>query len=204
MLQSVSKKTLELFGWQVDSVELSADKYVIIGAPHTSNWDFPLALLTIATTGLKFSWAAKNSLFFFPLGSLFKKIGGIPVNRKVRNDFLNVILKNFNENESFSIAIAPEGTRSFTDHWKCGFYQIAYEAKVNIALGYLDFNTKTLGIGAVLKPSGNIEEDFKDIVNFYDGKTGIYPEKQSTLAIRPKEIRFLAKQFKKKNLSKDL
>lgn len=200
MFQLVSRKILGLLGWQVDSIELPADKYVIVGAPHTTNWDFPLALLTIAATGLKFSWAAKNTLFFFPLGFFFRKIGGIPVNRKVRNDFLNVVLKNFKEQENFTIAIAPEGTRSFTDHWKCGFYQIAFEAKAKIALGYLDFSTKTLGIGAIIKPSGDLEDDFKKIASFYEGKTGLYPEKQSTLAVRPKEIRFLEKQLGKKNL----
>lgn len=200
MLKSISRKILNLFGWQVDSIELPANKYVIIGAPHTSNWDFPLALLTIAATGIKFSWAAKHSLFFFPLGFFFKKIGGIPVNRKVRNDFLNVILKNFNEKDDFAIAIAPEGTRSFTDHWKCGFYQVAVEADAKIALGYLDFKTKKLGIGATITPSGNLENDFIEIASFYKDKTGMYPEKQSTLAVRAKEIKFLEKQFKKKGI----
>lgn len=200
MLQQLSKKILELFGWRVNSIELPPNKYVILGAPHTSNWDFPLALLTIAATGLKFSWGAKHSLFFFPLGFFFKKIGGIPVNRKIRNDFLNVVLKNFREKENFAVAIAPEGTRSFTDHWKCGFYQVAVEARANIALGYLDFTTKTIGVGAIIEPSGNLEQDFRKIECFYKDKTGKYPEKQSIITVRQKEIAFLEKQFKKKQL----
>jgi len=202
LLKKLSIKILNIFGWKVDSIDLPADKYVVIGAPHTTNWDFPLALLTIAATGLKFSWAGKDSLFFFPLGPLLKKIGGISVNRKVRNDFLRVILTKFKEQENFVVAIAPEGTRSYTDHWKCGFYQIAVQAGAKIALGYVDFTSKTAGIGKIITPTGNLEDDFQLIREFYQDKTGLYPEKQSKIAVREKEVRFMEKQLKKLSDSK--
>ena len=202
MLKKLSIKILNIFGWKVDSIDLPVDKYVVIGAPHTTNWDFPLALLTIAATGLKFSWAGKDSLFFFPLGPLLKKIGGISVNRRVRNDFLRVILTKFKEQENFVVAIAPEGTRSYTDHWKCGFYQIAVQTGAKIALGYVDFTSKTAGIGKIITPTGNLEDDFQLIREFYQDKTGLYPEKQSKIAVREKEVRFMEKQLKKLSDSK--
>jgi len=202
LLKKLSIKILNIFGWKVDSIDLPADKYVVIGAPHTTNWDFPLALLTIAATGLKFSWAGKDSLFFFPLGPLLKKIGGISVNRRVRNDFLRVIVTKFKEQENFVVAIAPEGTRSYTDHWKCGFYQIAVQAGAKIALGYVDFTSKTAGIGKIITPTGNLEDDFQLIREFYQDKTGLYPEKQSKIAVREKEVRFMEKQLKKLSDSK--
>ncbi len=202
MLKKLSIKILNIFGWKIRVIDLPVDRYVIIGAPHTTNWDFPLALLTIAATGLKFSWAAKDSLFFFPLGNLFKKIGGIPVNRKVRNDFLRVILSKFKEQEDFVIAIAPEGTRSYTDHWKCGFYQIAVEAEAKIGLGYVDFTSKTVGIGKIITPTGNLEKDFTEIAAFYQDKTGLYPQNQSKITVREKEVRFMSRQLKKLRESK--
>ncbi|CAG36924.1 lysophospholipid acyltransferase family protein [Desulfotalea psychrophila] len=189
MIQKISHYILRLNGWKIIHTPMPKNKYLIIGAPHTSNWDFPLALLCLSALHLRFWWAAKHSLFHFPLGWFFRKMGGIAVNRRVRNDFLRTIKKEYNKREEFILAIAPEGTRSFTNHWKCGFYQIAIEAEVDIALAFLDYSTKTMGIGKIIQPSGNIEEDFEKIAAFYHDIKGKYPEKQSTIAIRANELK---------------
>lgn len=198
MIKILSSFLLKFFGWNVQSTVLTSRKYVIIGAPHTSNWDFPIALLTLGAIGLRFSWAAKDTLFLFPLGYIFRLMGGVPVNRKVRNSFISTMLDQFSKQEQFIIAIAPEGTRSFKDHWKCGFYQIAFDAKVDIALAFIDYTEKKSGIGMIVTPSGNLENDFEIIKNFYADIKGKYPKKTSTIAIRPKELNFFIKQQKEK------
>lgn len=202
MIKSLSSFLLSIFGWKVESTELLSHKYVVIGAPHTSNWDFPIALLTLSSIGLRFSWAAKNTLFFFPLGHIFRLMGGVPVNRKIRNAFLSTMLDQFTTQEHFIIAIAPEGTRSFNDHWKCGFYQLACDAQVDIALAFVDYAEKKSGIGMTFTPSGNPKDDFEIIKSFYANIQGKHPEKTATIAIRPKELNFLIKQQQRKTQNK--
>lgn len=195
MIKGFSQRILTMFGWKVVSKESSYAKCVLIGAPHTSNWDFPLTLLSVWALGLKFSWVAKQSLFVGPIGSLLKKMGGIPVDRKVRTSFLKNMVQSFSENPNLILAIAPEGTRGKTDHWKAGFYNIAVKAELDICLGYIDYPTKTVGLGPLLKPSGDVEADFVEIRKFYSDKTGRYPEKQSTIKLRDRELAILQREI---------
>ena len=184
MLKKISVFILKIFGWKLIDNQPEETKYVAIGAPHTSNWDFPLGLLCLSALGLKFNWAGKDSIFAGPLKYIFKSIGGIPVNRRSPKTFLKDIVEQFNKRNKMILAIAPEGTRSKTSYWKPGFYYLAMEAKVPIALGFVDFKTKTTGIGEVLYPTGDIEKDFEIIKEFYKNKTGKCPEKQSDLKIK--------------------
>ncbi len=130
MIKSFSNFFLKLLGWHVLPNSISQKKYIIIGAPHTSNWDFPLALLALSAMGVRFSWIGKHSLFNPPFGGFFRFLGGIPVNRNIRLSFIDNMTLLFNENDNLKLAIAPEGTRSKKNHWKTGFYYIAVAARV--------------------------------------------------------------------------
>ncbi|MGL1932881.1 MAG: 1-acyl-sn-glycerol-3-phosphate acyltransferase [Desulfotalea sp.] len=202
MLSSVSKFILKSMGWTLLDTKLPENKYVIIGAPHTSNWDFPLVILSLTALGLKFSWVAKESLFFPPLGYFFKAIGGIGVNRSRRNEFLKKIKSEFANRENFSLAIAPEGTRSYTDHWKLGFYQIALEANAKLAFGTVNYEKKEIGLAGSIELSGDIEKDFKIISTFYQNHgRGLYVEKESKIAVREKELKIYKRIQAKKKIS---
>lgn len=195
MIAGISKSILNMLGWKVVSEQTNHSKCILIGAPHTSNWDFPLTLLSMWALGVRFSWVAKDSLFIGPFDYLFRKIGGIPVDRKARTGFLKEMTKAFNENDALILAIAPEGTRGYTDHWKAGFYNIAVKADVEVWMGYIDYPSRTVGLGPRIKPSGNVEVDFITIREFYEDKRGKFPEKQSTIKLRDREAAILQREI---------
>ena len=157
---------------------------MLIGFPHTTNWDFPLTLLGLTSMGVRFNWVAKHTLFRWPFNYLFESIGGIPVDRSAGTGFLKYAIELFEQRTSLVLAIAPEGTRSRSRYWKTGFYTIAEKAGVPVALGYIDYQEKRIGIGAVVSPTGDIEQDFAEISQFYRDKRGKYPENQGEIRIK--------------------
>lgn len=186
MLKKISQLILSAMGWQIDAQLPREKKYVIIGAFHTSNWDFPIGILGLWAMGLKASWVGKHTLFRGPLGPLFKLIGGIPVDRTIHTGFIQRVAELYQSRDQMALTIAAEGTRSKTEHWKTGFYFIATQARVPIALGYLDYGNKRLGVGATLYPTGDIVKDFEIIREFYKDKSGLRPENQGPIALPPK------------------
>ena len=188
MLQILSTSILSLLGWHVEKSKPAEKKIIIIGAPHTSNWDFPLTLLALSSLGLRFSWIGKHTIFRGPFGIFFRTIGGIPVDRKARSGFINEMAGAFSARDRLTLAIAPEGTRSKKNHWKAGFYHIAVKANIKVCFGFIDYPTKTIGLGPTLTPSDDIVRDFEVIQAFYQDKTGKYPDKESAICLREKEI----------------
>ena len=194
-MKNISLYILKFFGWRLQADIPPDKKFIIIGAPHTSNWDFPLAILALSAMGLKFHWVGKHTLFRFPFGFFFKALGGVPVDRNIRQSFIQKMIGLFSNSNPFILAIAPEGTRAKTGYWKTGFYSIAIDAGIPIALGYLDYKNKTMGVGATLYPTRDIEKDFLVIQKFYANKTGRFPDKQGPVQLRQKEIlRYHSKQ----------
>jgi 1-acyl-sn-glycerol-3-phosphate acyltransferase len=185
LLQALAKTILRLTHWKLDIHYPSAPKYVLIGAPHTSNWDLWFALLLMYASGVKLTWIGKHTLFRWPIGGLLRWLGGIPVNRASRNNFVQQIVDAFNRFENLVIAIAPESTRSKVDYWKTGFYYIAMGAGVPIALGFIDYPNRVVGIGPTLIPSGDLQADFDQIKTFYANKQGVNPGKQGPIQLRP-------------------
>ena len=181
--QLLAQFILRLITWKLEINIPAARKYVLIGAPHTSNWDFVYFMLLKYSTGIGFHWVGKDSLFRWPLNWLMRKLGGIPVNRSSKNNFVGQVVDAFNRMDDLVVAISPEGTRSNTHQWKTGFYYIALGAKVPIALGFIDYREKVVGIGPTLIPSGNIEADFSDIREFYAPFTGKHPARQGVVRI---------------------
>lgn len=186
MLKTIARLILSALGWQLESQLPGEKKYVVIGAFHTSNWDFPVAILGLWALGLKACWVGKHTLFRGPMGPIFKRLGGIPVDRTVHTGFIHRIAELYQMRDEMALTIAAEGTRSRTEHWKTGFYYIALEANVPIALGYLDWGNKKLGVGASLYPSGDIRKDFEIIREFYKDKCGLRTENQGPIVLPPK------------------
>lgn len=146
-------------------------------APHTSNWDFILGWLGYNILGLKSKYLIKKEAFFFPLGILVRKLGGIPVDRGKSNNIILTISEMFLEKENLILTVTPEGTRSLNHTWKKGFYTIALHAKVPLVLGFLDYKKKLGGLGPMFEVTGDFEKDMKFIESFYHDKVARYPEK---------------------------
>ncbi len=160
------------------------NKGVFIVYPHTSNWDFVWGMLFRLGYGLPVHWLAKHSLFRWPFGGLLKKLGGIPVDRRAPQGAIRAIADEFERREVMWIGITPEGTRSYTDHWKSGFYQIAQTAGVPCGLGHIDYQRKTLGIDTFLSFTGDPAEDMATLVAFYSDRQGRHPEQASAIRLR--------------------
>lgn len=170
--QRLARFILRLIGWRTHVVHPQISRYVLIGAPHTSNWDFGLLLLLIGAERLPIRFMAKDSLFRGPLGPLMRSLGGISVNRRERTNLVDQIAAKFEEFDDLIIGLAPEGTRKKTSHWKTGFYFIALKAKVPIVMAYLDYGNKVIGVGPSFMPSGDLKADFEIIREFYTGIVG--------------------------------
>lgn len=181
--QRLAQIILRLIGWRTHAIRPHTSRYVIIGAPHTSNWDFGLMLLLMAAEQLPIRFMAKDSLFRGPLGPVMRSLGGISVNRRERTNLVDQIAAKFGEHDDLIIGLAPEGTRSKTSHWKTGFYYIALKAKVPIAMAYLDYGNKIIGVGPSFMPSGDLKADFEIIREFYTGVMGKNPRKQGEIIL---------------------
>lgn len=178
---TLSGALLRLAGWKVDITVPDYPKCIICVAPHTSNWDFVLGKLAYMSVGRKAGFLMKESWFRFPLGCIFRALGGIPVSRKrPGSNLTDAIVQKFNESDRMTIAITPEGTRKRTTKWHTGFIYIAKEAGVPIALGVIDGGNRTIRINDAYIPGDDVESDMRYIKSYYSGITALYPDKFST------------------------
>lgn len=185
--QRVARALAKVTGWTLVDKRPPTKKYVLIGAPHTTNWDLYTAMIIMLGLGIQPRWVGKASLFKGFRGPPMRFLGGIPVRRDVRQNFVSQIVEKFNTSNELVITIAPEGTRKNTKYWKSGFYYIALGANVPIAMGFVDYPTKTCGIGSYFTPTGDIEADIQILADFYTGLRGKYPKKQGEVRLRPKQ-----------------
>lgn len=189
--QKAGRALLRLFGWRLDDRLPPVPRYVCIGVPHTSNWDLAVGLAAMLGLGFPPRWVGKHTLFRGPMGPVMRALGGVPVDRRVSTDFVSQVVERFREaeerDEPFVLVIAPEGTRSPTERWKTGFYHIARQAGVPIALGYADYPNRCTGVGGWLEPTGDLEADMEEIRSFYAGKTGKRPENQGPVRVTADE-----------------
>ena len=176
MKKLLSKFIFWISGWKVVGEREFPDKCLVISAPHTSNWDFPVGRCFTYIIGIVPKYLIKGELFLPVLGTLIKWNGGIPVYRNSKNNVVNQISELFNLKEKFIIGISPEGTRKRVDSWKTGFYHISVKANVPILLVKMDYKNKEIGIIDTLKPTGNLEEDFYFIQEKYKDIIGKIPE----------------------------
>lgn len=176
LLKWIGKTYLRLFGWETEGGRPVESQFVLIAAPHTSNWDLPHMMAMAWAYELKISWMGKHVLFRRPYGWFFRWLGGIPIHRETRNNRVKQMAQEFTHRDPFVLIVPAEGTRSYTPHWKSGFYHIAKNANVPIVMGYLDFARKRGGFGPGLLPSDDIGSDMDQIRAFYADKKGKRPE----------------------------
>ncbi|MCG9053403.1 lysophospholipid acyltransferase family protein [Laribacter hongkongensis] len=176
LLALVARAGLRLSGWRVEGQFPADSRYVLIGAPHTSNWDFPLALGVCFACNVKIYWMGKSSLFRGLAGPVMRWLGGIPVNRNKPGGLVGQMITAFGRQSELVLAIPPEGTRSRVSEWKTGFYYIAQRAGVPVLPVYVDGARKVVGIAPLFYPTGDLEGDLPKIRAIYAGKQGIRAE----------------------------
>jgi len=176
LLRIVARGILKLIGWKGVGHPIPGARFVLIGAPHTSNWDFVIMILVVLKLRLSVFWMGKHTLFPFPVGWLMKWLGGIPVDRRKHHNLVDHTVQQYAENPELIVLIPPEGTRSKVKEWKTGFYHIAVNAGVPILMGYIDLAKKEAGLADFFEPTGDIEADMPKIRVFYATKKGINPD----------------------------
>ena len=181
MIKQACTLIFRLSGWKFkNNIPDDLKSFVMIGAPHTSNFDFISAMAVSNLMKRKASFVIKKEWLKFPMGLFFKPIGAIGVDRNPKKEtksisYTDMIAQYFNDDPNFVLMIAPEGTRSLNTNWKSGFYYIAQKANVPIVLAYADYEKKEAGLGAYFYPE-NFESDMRKIMNFYKDMKGKNPE----------------------------
>lgn len=179
---------LRLNGWKDTGVPTPNErKFVLIAAPHTSNWDLAHMLAFATIHDVKLSWLGKHTLFEGAQGWFLKKVGGVPVDRRSPKNLVQQLAEEFQSRDELMLAIPPEGTRKYRDFWKSGFYWIAKEADVPIVLSFLDYGRKQGGFGPHLNPEAGVDETMATIREFYRGMRGKFPDKFSRPYLRDEQ-----------------
>ena len=184
LLGRSARRLLQLFGWRVEIRWPPGPKAVIAVYPHTSNWDFVVGILARCAAGLPLNWMAKDTLFRWPFGALFRKLGGIPVNRREHKGVVAQMQAEFARRPFLWLAIAPEGTRAHTDYWKSGFYNLACAAGVPLGLGYLDYGRRIVGIADWIALSADPGQDLPRLRAFYADKAALRPPQAGEIRFR--------------------
>lgn len=164
-------------GWTAFGDVPHPRRFVIIAAPHTSNWDFLYYIGLTQSLGITPHFMAKSTLFRWPLRNFMLDMGGVAVDRKAGGNYVQAMIDEFGRRKEFMLTIAPEGTRGAVHKWKTGFYHIALGAKVPMVVGMIDYARKTGGLGPMIWPTGDYEADMAKIAEIYAGVTPRHPAK---------------------------
>lgn len=179
-MRVIARIYFAIIGWRTyNGIPAEVKKYVMIGAPHTSNWDFPIAMAALLLMRVKVNYLAKKELFKFPLGIIMRYFGGISVDRSKNTRMVDSMISEFKKHNDLVLLVPPEGTRGYVKEWKSGFYYVALGAGVPIALAYLNYAKKEAGIAKLFYPSGDYAKDIEEIKSFYRGITAKHPERSS-------------------------
>ena len=173
----ISKFILSIWGWKIVGKLPEEKKFIAVEVPHTSMWDFIIGRLFFYSLGYKPRFLMKKELFFFPLGWILKRMGGIPVDRKKKGDMVERMVLKFNIEKSLSVIITPEGTRKKVNEWKLGFYFIAKSANVPIVPAYIDYSKKIVGVGQSFYVSDDVANDILRIKDFVKDAVPKHPER---------------------------
>jgi 1-acyl-sn-glycerol-3-phosphate acyltransferase len=179
----LSRRIMLLLGWTFTGSVPDATKMVVVGFPHTSNWDFFVYLAVMDHFGLSSRFLAKRGLFVGPLGWLLKRWGGIPVDRTGGTTLVETAVASFDNHDAMVLVVAPEGTRTKAECWKSGFWRIAEAAKVPVVMAFVDGETKTAGFGPAVMIAGDAERWIEQAAGFYDGIRGLKPHNRSPVAL---------------------
>ena len=186
MFEKLAEQTLGLMGWEIDNHwDLDIDQCVMIAAPHTSNWDALYARLALKALGVNVRLTIKDSYMKFPFGPFVRAMGGIGIDRSAKQEgqerpsMVQLMSDLFKTHPKLVMLVTPEGTRAKQEQWKTGFYHVAVNAGVPIALAYMDYAKKKTGIGKIVYPSGGYQKDMTEIMAFYAEINAKFPEKFS-------------------------
>lgn len=177
-------KLLELRGWEFTGELPDAPKMIIVGAPHTTNWDFIVYLGFLHHFGVKASFIGKHTLFRWPFGYFFRWLGGIPVDRSRAAGLVQQVVEAIANSERMILVMAPEGTRKPVPYWKSGFLKIAAKAEIPIVLGYVDFPNRRAGLGPMVRYDGDATSLMDRARQFYADKQGLHPEGKGPVRVR--------------------
>lgn len=187
MKKRLARWLLRLTGWQLSGARPQYDHYVLIAAPHTSNWDFPLMLMFAAAFDIKVTWMAKHSLFVPPMGWIMRAMGGMPIIRNKNQNVVSAMVAAFDTVSHLVLVVPTEGTREKSDYWKSGFYHIARQAGVPIVPSFLDYGGKRGGFGPALCVTDNMHNDMQYFRDFYVGMVGKFPEQFGPVRLREED-----------------
>jgi len=187
-MQRLAGLLFRLAGWRTEGAPPSNDRYVLIAAPHTSNWDAVILLFAARIYGLQLAWFVKSAWFAFPLGPVMRRLGGVPIDRSARHGIVEQAVTRFKSGAPLALAVPPEGTRGRAPHWKTGFYHIARGAGVPIVLGYIDYGRRVAGLGPAFMPTGDLAADFEVFRAFYENVKPRFPEKMGPI-VPPPELK---------------
>ena len=177
LFRPLARLWLRATGWHIEGEMPKVPKFIIVAAPHSSNWDLPHVLAAGLEFGIRVHWMGKDSLFKWPYGGFMRWLGGIPVDRSKANNAVAQMVERFAQEDKLILVIPPEGTRGKVSRWKSGFYHIAVGAKIPLALGFLDYKRKAAGIAKVFHPTGDYEKDLAEIQAFYATVTARHPDR---------------------------
>ncbi|MCA9657489.1 MAG: lysophospholipid acyltransferase family protein [Myxococcales bacterium] len=186
MKRLLARTWLKLNGWKTFGT-IDHDKFVMIAAPHTSNWDLIYMLAVGWEMNVKIRWLGKHTIFRPPFGWIFRRLGGIPVDRRAHHNLVEQAAQHLREADAMVLAVPPAGTRSARPYWKSGFYWIAHTAGVPIALGFLDYGKREGGVGGFFTPTGDVHKDMDVLREFYADKRGKIPKNESRIRLREED-----------------
>ncbi|WP_444908684.1 lysophospholipid acyltransferase family protein [Microbulbifer sp. TRSA005] len=178
---AIGRLLIRLMGWRLEGSFPPEKKVMVALAPHTSNWDFVVAMPFIMAYRVKISWLMKKEAFFFPFKNLFMWLGGVPTNRGSAGGIAKQVARQYRNNEKMWVGITPEGTRKKVTKWKSGFLRIAYAAEVPILLVAWDFSRKRFCLDSLYHPTGNLEEDMTEIQRRFSKYQGFHHNMQTDL-----------------------
>lgn len=172
----LGRLVLTAMRWRVEGEIPNLPKFVVIAAPHTSNWDFVVGMAAKLALALRVLWLGKDSLFAFPFGPVLRALGGMPVDRSTSHDVVGSIVREFERRDSLVLALAPEGTRQSVQRWRTGFYHIAHGARVPIVTVALNWDARALQIGPPFITTGDVESDLRALQSRFASVAGLKPK----------------------------
>jgi 1-acyl-sn-glycerol-3-phosphate acyltransferase len=192
MLKALAHLFLRLGGFKPEGERPTEPRFVMIAAPHTSNWDLPYMIAFGIVFDVKLAWMGKRQIFSWPFGPIMRRMGGIPVIRERRTNAVDAMAKTVVDAERpderpLALVVPAEGTRAWAPYWKSGFYHIARKAGVPIVLCHLDYKTRRGGFGPTIHPCGDIEHDMDLIREYYEGRTGKVPENFGPIRLKEED-----------------
>ncbi len=184
MIGRLSRWILRRLGFELVGRRPDAEHTVMVASPHTSNWDFPMALLIGSALDLRMRWLAKREMFGPGYGWLFRRLGGIPVDRGSAGSVVDDMVDLFTPGQRTTVVVPVSGTRGHTPYWKSGFYRIARAAHVPVVPAFVDYQRRTCGVGEPIELTGDVDADMDRFRTFYDGIVGKYPENDGPVRLR--------------------